>query len=155
MRWYYARLDLGESILKRRDFLRTGVAAAGLASAWPHGRAVAQIALPKAAKKIEGIPVNDVHSQLSGARVFKIVEPTSVDAVRAAFKLAQTEEKPVCIAGGRHSMGGQPFAADGVLLDIRKLNKILAFDTEKGLIELESGVQWPQLLEFLTANTGA
>jgi FAD/FMN-containing dehydrogenase len=127
------------------------VAAALLANSEAFG----QIALPKAAKKIEGIPVNDVHSQLSGARVFRIVEPTSVDAVRAAFKLAQTEEKSVCIAGGRHSMGGQPFAADGVMLDIRKLNKVLAFDAERGLIELESGVQWPQLLEYLTNNTGA
>ena len=39
------------------------------------GEAFGQIALPNAAKKVEGIPVNDVHSQLSGARVFKIVEP--------------------------------------------------------------------------------
>src|SRR5262249_34831264 len=38
---------------------------------------------------------------------------------------------------------------------IRKLNKVLAFDAEKGLIELESGVQWPQLLEFLQQNAGA
>src|SRR4051812_38397772 len=151
MHWYYAGHNNGESNLKRRDFLRTGVAAALLAN----GEAFGQIALPKAAKKVEGIPVNDVHSQLSGARVYKIVEPTSVDAVRAAFKLAQTEDKSICIAGGRHSMGGQPFAADGVMLDIRKLNKILKFDVERGLIELESGVQWPQLLDYLEKNTGA
>jgi hypothetical protein len=151
MHWYYAGHNLGESILKRRDFLRTGVAAALL----PASEAFGQVALPKAAKKVEGILVNDVHSQLSGARVFKIVEPTSIDAVRAAFKLAQSEEKPICIAGGRHSMGGQPFADQGVMLDIRKLNKILSFDVERGLIELESGVQWPQLLEYLQNNTGA
>jgi len=145
-------INLGESNLKRRDFLRSGVAAALLAK----GEAFGQVALPKgAAKKVEGILVNDVHSQLSSARVFKIVEPTSVDAVRAAFKLAQSEEKSVCIAGGRHSMGGQPFADQAVMLDIRKLNKILSFDVERGLIELESGVQWPQLLEYLQNNTGA
>ena len=119
------------------------------------GDAFAQVALPKAAKKVEGILVNDVHSQLSSARVFKIVEPKAIDDVRQAFKLAQTEEKSISIAGGRHSMGGQPFADQAVMLDIRKLNKILAFDAEKGLIELESGVQWPQLLEFLQNNTGA
>ena len=142
---------LGEH-LKRRDFLRSGVAAALL----PAGETFGQIALPKGAKKPpEGIPVNDVHSQLSGARVFKIEQPTTVDQVRAAFKLAQTEEKSICIAGGRHSMGGQPFADQAVMLDIRKMNKILSFDTQNGTIELESGVQWPQLLEFLQNNTGA
>jgi len=150
-------LNLGERILKRRDFLRSGAAAALLNG----GKAFGQ-ALPKpAAKKKpqqpppEGIPVNDVHSQLSGARVFKIVEPKSVDDVRAAFKLAQDEEKSVSVAGGRHSMGGQPFGDQAVLLDIRKLNKVVAFDAQKGLIELESGVQWPQLLEFLQNNAGA
>jgi len=152
MRWYYAGHTTGERNLKRREFLRTGVAAALLANREAFG----QLALPKtAAKKAEGILVNDVHSQLSSARVFKIVEPRSADEVRAAYKLAQNEDKSICIAGGRHSMGGQPFADQGVMLDIRKLNKVLAFDTEKGLIELESGVQWPQLLEFLEQNTGA
>ena len=152
MHWYYAGHNPGERILKRRDFLRSGVAAALLGK----GQAFGQVALPKgAAKKVEGILVNDVHSQLSGARVFKIEQPTSIDAVRAAFKLAQEEEKSICIAGGRHSMGGQPFADQGVMLDIRKLNKVLAFDAERGLIELESGVQWPQLLDFIEKNTGA
>src|SRR3954464_5012623 len=151
MHWYYAGHNNGESNLKRREFLRSGMAAALLAN----GEAFGQIALPKPAKKVEGIPVNDVHSQLSGARVFSVAEPTSVDAVRAAFKLAQAEDKSICIAGGRHSMGGQPFVADGVMLDIRKLNKILKFDVERGLIELESGVQWPQLLDYLEKNTGA
>ena len=139
-------------MLKRRDFLRL----AALAAVLPHGRAGAQVALPKpAAKKVEGIPVNDVHSRLSGARVFKIVEPKSLDDVRAAFKQARTDEKAVCIAGGRHSMGGQPFGEDCVLLDIRKMNRVVGFDVERGLIELEAGVQWPQLLEFLQNNTGA
>jgi len=27
------------------------------------------------------------------------------------------------------------------------MDKVLAFDTERGLIEMESGMQWPQLLE--------
>jgi FAD/FMN-containing dehydrogenase len=71
--------------------------------------------------------------------------------VRRAFELAKTEEKPICIAGGRHSMGGQPFVQDGVLIDIRKLNRVIGFDVERGLIEVESGIMWPQLLQHLVA----
>src|SRR3981081_2171585 len=84
-------------------------------------------------------------------RSSSLVEPQSVDAVRGAMKLARTEKRALCIAGGRHAMGTQQFATDGVLLDIRKMNKVLAFDTEHGLIEMESGMQWPQLLEHLAA----
>jgi len=90
-----------------------------------------------------------VHGQLSSARVFSINRVESLEDVAKAFASAKTEEKNVCIAGGRHSMGGQPFADQGVLIDTRKLSRVLAFDTEKGLIEVESGMMWPQLLDHL------
>jgi FAD/FMN-containing dehydrogenase len=90
-----------------------------------------------------------VHGQLSSQRVFQIARPESLDEVAKAFAVARTEEKSVCIAGTRHSMGGQPFAQDGVMIDTRKLARVLAFDMEKGLIEVECGVMWPQLLEHL------
>ena len=35
---------------------------------------------------------------------------------------------------GTVTMGGQPFAADGVMIDTRKLTGVLSFDTERGLI---------------------
>jgi hypothetical protein len=90
-----------------------------------------------------------VHGQQSAQRVFSIVRPDSPDDVVKAFATARAEEKNVCIAGGRHSMGGHPFAADGVMIDTRRLNRVLAFDVEKGLIEVEAGIMWPQLLEHL------
>ena len=90
-----------------------------------------------------------MHAQLSSARVFAIAQPTDLDGVRKAFELARTEEKSVCIAGGRHSMGGQPFAQDGVLIDTRKLDRVIGLDVERGLIEVESGIMWPQLLQHL------
>jgi FAD/FMN-containing dehydrogenase len=96
--------------------------------------------------------VNDVHAQLSSARVFAIVQPETLDDIPKALEMAKTEEKPVCIAGGRHSMGGQPFVADGVLIDTRKLARVLAFDAARGQIEVESGMMWPQLLAYLVGN---
>ena len=49
-------------------------------------------------------------------------------------------------------MGGQPFVTDGVLIDIRKLHKVLCFDTERGRIEIESGMQWMQLYDYLLSS---
>jgi FAD binding domain len=126
----------------RRDFLRI----AGLSALAPHHGSWAQA---RKGKTAEGILVNDVHAQLSATWVNRIVQPTTLDGVRAALKLARTENRALCIAGGRHSMGSQAFATDGVLVDTRKLAKVLGFDAERGLIEVESGMQWPRLLQVL------
>src|SRR5919201_5339163 len=99
----------------------------------------------KATKKPEGILVNDIHGQLSATWVYRIVQPDPLDGVRAALRLAAHERRALCIAGGRHAMGSQAFAADGVLIDTRKLTKVLSFDAERGLIEVEAGIEWPGL----------
>src|SRR6267142_1318270 len=124
----------------RRAFLRLAAAGAMLPSvAWSQ----------KATKKPEGFLVNDVHGQLSATLVYRIAQPDTLDGVRAALKLAVREKRALCIAGGRHSMGSQAFAADGVLVDTRKLTQVLSFDGERGLIEVESGIEWPELVEAI------
>ncbi len=127
-------------MITRRRFLE----AAALAPLLPRPDAYAQT--------MTGVLVNDIHSQLTATRVNHIVAPQSLDAVRSAIQSARKERRAVCIAGGRHAMGAQAFATDGVLIDIRKLDRVLGFDAVKGLIELESGMQWPQLLAFLTST---
>ncbi len=125
-------------MLTRRDF----IGAAALAPWLPLD----------AAAQGRGVIVNDIHSQLTATRVNRIVTPATLDGVRGAIKAARNERRAVCIAGSRHAMGAQAFATDGVMVDIRKLDRILSFDQAKGLIELESGVQWPQLLDYLVKS---
>ncbi|MFL6570801.1 MAG: FAD-binding protein [Burkholderiales bacterium] len=134
----------------RRHLLRL----AALAAAWP--QVVWSQTAKKTAKPAPGtILVNDVHSQLNSTRVFRIAAPTSVDAVRGLLASARKERRPVCIAGGRHAMGGQQFCADALLLDIRKMNRVLAFDGERGLLEVESGIEWPEILAYLQTQSVA
>src|SRR5256885_308090 len=128
---------VGGDMIDRREFLKI----AGLTAAWPCAGAWAQGS---------GVLVNDLHSQLNPTRVDRVVEPETLDAARAAIAAARREQRAVCIAGGRHAMGAQAFATDGVLLDIRKLDRVLGFDMERGQIEVESGMQWPKLLAELT-----
>src|SRR5437773_5484159 len=124
-------------MIDRREFLRI----TGLAAAWP---------FPGAWAQAPGVVVNDLHSQLNPTRVDRVVEPETLDAARAAIAAAKREQRAVCIAGGRHAMGAQAFATDGVLIDIRKLDRVLGFDIERGQIEVESGMQWPKHLAELT-----
>src|SRR5262249_56939857 len=91
--------------------------------------------------------VNDIHSQLNPTRVDRIVAIDSEATLRAALAAARVEGKPVCVAGGRHAMGGQQFAEDAVLLDVRPMRRIIGLSAEHGVVEAEAGLQWPGLIE--------
>jgi FAD/FMN-containing dehydrogenase len=99
-----------------------------------------------------GSVVNDIHSQLNATHVAGIIKPGDVDALRAAIVRARAEGKSVSIAGGRHAMGGQQFAEGGLLIDTRAMNRVLAFDDERGVITVEGGIQWPELVGYINTT---
>ena len=101
-----------------------------------------------------GVVVNDVHSRLNPTVVDRVVTVRSAADARNAILDAGTANKPVCVSGGRHAMGGQQFAHGGVLLDTRSYRAVRAFDRERGLIEVESGIQWPELIAWLVEEPG-
>jgi FAD/FMN-containing dehydrogenase len=95
--------------------------------------------------------VNDVHSGLNATRVAAIVAPRSVAAIRAAIATAAGNGLSVAICAGRHAMGGQQFGEGALLLDMRRMDRVLAFDAVNGLIEVEAGIAWPALIDYLDA----
>jgi FAD/FMN-containing dehydrogenase len=100
--------------------------------------------------------VNDVHSRLSRTRVNRILRPNSVQALQSSVLLAKSADKQVAIMGGRHAMGGQQFGADTFLVDMTGLDRILDFDTERGLVEVEAGAFWPKFTsDYLALQQGA
>jgi FAD/FMN-containing dehydrogenase len=103
----------------------------------------------------ESTEVNDVHSQLNPTRVSKILQPRSPEEVRQIIRTAQNTRTAVSICGGRHAMGGQEFGTDTTLVDVRKLNRILNLNRETGIIEIEAGIEWPQLIDGYLALQGA
>lgn len=99
--------------------------------------------------------VNDLHSQLNATMVHRIETPQTVDELRMIVRGAGAAGRSISIAGGRHSMGGQQFGTGTMLIDVRGLQKVCAFDHALGLITVEGGIQWPAVLEFLeTAQRG-
>src|SRR5262249_5402611 len=111
-------------------------------------QAAAGLALLPLAPRRAGssVLVNDIHSQL---RVDRIVTIDSEATLRLALAAAREEGKPVCVAGGQHAMGGQQFAQDAVLLDVRPMRRIIGLNAEHGVVEAEAGIQWPELIERL------
>ena len=102
-----------------------------------------------------GVIVNDLHSGLSESEVAEVISVGSLEAIRGGIARADTLELPVSVAGGRYASGGQQFCSAGLVLDTRKLNRVLDMDTGRGLVEVEAGIQWPELIEHLeTAQPG-
>ena len=114
----------------------------------------AVIALPSQTSKgqaddSQGVVVNDAQSQLNSTRVHRIDRPKSLNDIQGAIRDAQRQGRAVSVAGGRHSMGGQQFGKDTILLDMKRFNRVVRFDTKKGHIEVEAGIQWPELIDYL------
>lgn len=104
---------------------------------------------PSPAEPVGGILVNDVHAALSATRVRRIVRPASADGLPAIVRAAVRAGEVLTPAGGRHAMGGQQFARDGVLVDTCGMARVLAFDRGRGIVEAEAGITWPALVAWL------
>lgn len=126
----------------RREFL-TQMAQLGVAIALPAH------AIDSRAGEPTGIEVNDVQSQLNRTRVHQIVTPKSIEAIQAGLRNAARDGRAVSVAGGRHSMGGQQFGTHTLLFDMRSFKRVLHVDRAKGQIEVEAGIEWPELIEYL------
>jgi FAD/FMN-containing dehydrogenase len=130
-------------MLSRREFMSGSVAlAASGASRW-------------LAAAPEPILVNDIHSQLNSTRVLQILQPRSLEDVQGMIRKARKDRKVISVAGGRHAMGGQQFGTDTLLVDTRKMSRVLNLDGERGILEVEAGIEWPELMDgYLTLQKG-
>jgi FAD/FMN-containing dehydrogenase len=131
-------------MLSRREFMAGAVALAA-ASSTPR----------RSAPEPESILVNDIHSQLNSTRVLGISQPRSLEDVQSLVRTARRDGKVISVAGGRHAMGGQQFGTDALLIDIRKLSRVLNLDRKRGILEVEAGIEWPELMDgYLTLQNG-
>lgn len=92
--------------------------------------------------------VNDVHSALNPTNVL-LRTPKNSSEVAELIMIARANGLQISICGGRHAMGGQQFAEGQILLDMRSMNRMLTFDMANGLVRVEAGIQWPELIHCI------
>ena len=130
-------------MISRREFMAGSVALA------------ASSASKRLAPEPESILVNDIHSQLNPTRVLGISQPRSLEDVQSIVHSARKDRRVISVSGGRHAMGGQQFGTDAILIDVRKLDRVLNLDRKTGIIEVEAGIEWPELIDgYLSLQDG-
>jgi FAD/FMN-containing dehydrogenase len=87
--------------------------------------------------------VNDV-TRLNPIQVADVITPVSVDEIVDAVK---THSGPISIGGGRYSMGGQTATEGALQIDMRRLNRVLAFDPVTKTITVQAGIRWRDIQE--------
>ena len=75
----------------------------------------------------------------------RVLYPRSVEEIRAAFALAAHEGSKLCLRGTGNSYGDASVGTGELVLDLSRMNRILAFDAETGIAEVEPGVSVRQL----------
>jgi len=89
--------------------------------------------------------VNDV-TQLNPVLVAEVVTPKTIEELQ---HIIATTNKPVCIGGGRFSMGGQTASPHCLHIDTRQLNKVLAFSAENKTIQVQAGIRWCDIQQYI------
>ena len=96
-----------------------------------------------------GCVLNDIHSQLNQTRVSRIESPGTLAELQKAVITVADSGDSLSVMGGRHAMGGQQFLTGGVSLDTRRLDRIVALDSDKGLVQVQAGICWDALVNGL------
>jgi decaprenylphospho-beta-D-ribofuranose 2-oxidase len=88
-------------------------------------------------------------ARLAPARVAAVDEIRTVEQLQGILREAKQRGLKVSIAGSRHSQGGQTYAAEGVVLNMRGFNRVLAIDTARRTVTVESGATWDEVQRAL------
>jgi len=84
-------------------------------------------------------------TQAADAYVYR---PTSVEEIRSVFEEARASGRKVTLRGAGRSYGDGNIGAESLLIDITRMNRILAWDSARGIIDCESGVTIENLWRY-------
>src|SRR5579884_1620337 len=75
----------------------------------------------------------------------EVVYPTSADEIAAAFAYARQSGRNIGLRGSGCSYGDAALNGDQLVLDCRRMNRILAWDPSAGELTVEPGVTIEQV----------
>ena len=94
------------------------------------------------------ITVEDV-SGFTRVPVLSICNVVVTEHIIDTIMKARIEKVPVIACGTHHSMGGHSLCNGGYILDMNSYNQILDLNLGKGLLTVESGIKWCDIIKYL------
>ncbi|MFN7172114.1 MAG: FAD-dependent oxidoreductase [Fimbriimonadaceae bacterium] len=77
-----------------------------------------------------------------------LIRPTRASQIPEIFELAQSSGRSVAFHGSGRSYGDLALGDDALLVNLGRLNRILDYDLEEGVIEVEGGATLEQLWRY-------
>jgi FAD/FMN-containing dehydrogenase len=77
-----------------------------------------------------------------------VYRPINVDGIQAVFDAGRSSGRPVGLRGAGRSYGDASINAEGVVLDLTRMNRILDWNPNTGVISVEPGVTVQQLWQY-------
>ena len=106
-----------------------------------------QIVEPPIPLAQKGGTINDA-SCLNRTPVYGIAKPADEEALRKVVAFARDNGLKLSIAGARHSMGGQAFFTNALVINTGNL-KQMSFDGTHQLLTVQAGATWHEVLAYL------
>ncbi|MCA9937579.1 MAG: FAD-binding oxidoreductase [Anaerolineales bacterium] len=78
-----------------------------------------------------------------------VYRPSTVENLEQVFDVARQSGRTVGFRGAGNSYGDAALNGENILVDLRRMNRILAWDPRTGVITVEPGVTLEQLWEYI------
>jgi decaprenylphospho-beta-D-ribofuranose 2-oxidase len=78
-----------------------------------------------------------------------VYRPTTPKALHEVFQLAQRSGRTVGLRGGGNSYGDAAMNSENIVVDLRRMNRILEWNPDSGLIQVEPGVTLSDLWQYI------
>lgn len=78
-----------------------------------------------------------------------VYRPSTVEALHDVLMLAHRSGRTVGLRGGGNSYGDAAMNSENVVLDLRRMNRVLEWDPQSGRIRVEPGVTLSQLWQYV------
>ena len=78
-----------------------------------------------------------------------VVRPGSSEDVVEVVRFANANRLPLSVRGGAHSQSGQSLNENGLILDMKSLNRVVSLDAAHDNVLVEGGILWGDLVDSL------
>ena len=96
--------------------------------------------------------LNDVQSKINETNVAAYEKPDSIEQLGELISKHSKNGSKICPSGALHSMGGQQFITDGIVISNKYFQKIKNLNPISKSVHVGSGVTWPMLNEWLNST---